>query len=142
MARRVGFGKDVSDGGPKGRSGGGQGGRFDGGDDGGDDGGGGRRKNRLVPAVFLTVWLVLWAAGMFYVAGALLGEAGAESGVGSLAMIIWLAVAVVGWLIGLRALRRVLRGEPIMKRDPNKPRLKPTPRPRDGSHDPPDPDYG
>ncbi|MEM8755146.1 MAG: hypothetical protein AAGF90_19445, partial [Pseudomonadota bacterium] len=92
----------------------------------------------LLPAIFLTVWLVLWAAGMFYVGAALLGETGAESSLGSFAMVIWLAVAVVGWLLGLRALRRILRGEPALRRNPNPSRRRPHPRER--ISDPSDPD--
>lgn len=74
------------------------------------------RRPTLIPAIFLTVWLVLWAFGMFVVAAALVGPAGAESGVASFAMAVWLVLAGFGWLLGLRSLRRILRGEPAFKR--------------------------
>ncbi|MEM7522368.1 MAG: hypothetical protein AAF360_01115 [Pseudomonadota bacterium] len=95
MAKKVGFGDEADGDRPKGLKG----------------------RKRLIPAFFLTLWLIGWTFGIFYVSTALLGETGASDGFGSLAMTVWLILAVIGWLIGARALRRVLRGEALNRRD-------------------------
>lgn len=69
-------------------------------------------KQRLVAGVMLSIWLALWTYGIYFVATSLTGE-DAPDGIGSVFVTIWLALAVVGWFVGMRMLIRVIRGQPV-----------------------------
>ncbi len=71
-------------------------------------------KTRIIVGMMLTVWLSLWSYGIYFVATSLTGEAAPE-GIGSVMVMVWLVLAGIGLLFGLRILSRIIRGVPIRK---------------------------
>jgi len=61
--------------------------------------------------VILLVWLVVWTAALLIVAGLMISGGGE----GFLVLLIWEVFGGIAWLLAVRALIRLLRGEPLQK---------------------------
>jgi hypothetical protein len=69
-------------------------------------------KTRIIVGFLLSGWLVGWTYGIYFVASRLIGEDGPE-GIGQAMVIVWLVLAVIGWLFVVRVLLRIIQGRPL-----------------------------
>ncbi|MEO1614073.1 MAG: hypothetical protein AAFU55_17200, partial [Pseudomonadota bacterium] len=71
---------------------------------------------RLIGGAFLMVWLAAWAMGVLF-ALTLIPEMWREGeAVGAGFLTLFVAIASAFWLIGLRTLMKIARGEPVRMR--------------------------
>ncbi len=72
--------------------------------------GGGKRKTRWIVGVFVLVWLIAWSAAIAFAIEEIVDQGLGASDFG---LFIWVAVAMMFWLLAANLLWRALTGRPL-----------------------------
>ena len=71
------------------------------------------KAGRLIGGGFLSLWLIGWSAGIVFATLMFFSSWRDGDTAAAAFLLIWVTFAIVGWVFAVKALKKIIRGEPM-----------------------------